>query len=29
MSTIDVTKTVIAYSLGWALIALTAVGGAL
>jgi hypothetical protein len=29
MEKIDVTKTVIVYGLGWALIALTAVGGAL
>ena len=29
MAKIDVAKTVIAYSMGWALIALTAVAGAL
>ena len=29
MTNIDVAKTVFAYSLGWALIAMTAVGGAL
>lgn len=29
MTKIDVTKTAIAYSLGWGLIALTAVAGAL